>query len=155
MIIVGVVALAAIIGFVYANRSTPVETSPATQQSETTQKSADETATSTSEVSKTPGAYVDYSVAAVKAASGTKILFFHAPWCPQCRQLDASIKNGAVPDGVTIFKVDYDSNQALRKQYGVTIQTTLVSIDANGNLVKKFVAYDDPSLSAVTGNLVP
>jgi thiol-disulfide isomerase/thioredoxin len=151
MIIIGAVALAAIIGFVYANRSTPAKTSPATQQSKTT----DQPATGSAEATKTPGTYGDYSTAAVKAASGTKILFFHAPWCPQCRELDASIKNGTVPDGVTIFKVDYDTNQELRKKYGVTIQTTLVSIDANGNLVKKFVTYDDPSLSAVTSNLVP
>lgn len=105
--------------------------------------------------SKNPGAYVAYSPDAVASASGTKILFFHAAWCPQCRQLDSSIKDGTVPDGVTIYKVDYDANQALRKQYGVTIQTTLVSIDANGALVKKYVAYDNPSLSAVISNLLP
>ena len=101
------------------------------------------------------GAYVDYSASAVTDAKGTKILFFHAPWCPQCRQLDASIKAGSVPDGVTIFKTDYDSNQALRQKYGVTIQTTLVKIDDDGKLVKKYVAYDEPTLESLTKNLLP
>jgi len=101
------------------------------------------------------GSYVDYSASAVTDAKGTKILFFHAPWCPQCRQLDASIKAGSVPDGVTIFKTDYDSNQALRQKYGVTIQTTLVKIDDDGKLVKKYVAYDEPTLESLTKNLLP
>lgn len=101
------------------------------------------------------GLYTDYSEAAVAANKGTKVLFFHAPWCPQCRQLDASIKAGVVPDGVTIYKTDYDSNQALRKTYGVTIQTTVVAIDADGKLIKKYVAYDQPTLAAVVKNLLP
>jgi len=60
-----------------------------------------------------------------------------------------------VPDGVTIFKTDYDSNQALRQKYGVTIQTTLVKIDDDGKLVKKYVAYDEPTLESLTKNLLP
>ncbi len=99
--------------------------------------------------------YVTYSDDIVAKTSGTKILFFHAPWCPQCRALEASIKAGTIPTGVTIIKVDYDSHQALRQQYGVTIQTTLVKVDDTGNLIKKYVAYDEPTLSAVSQNLLP
>ena len=100
------------------------------------------------------GQYVTYSEAVVASTAGTKILFFHAPWCPQCRALDASIRAGTIPAGVTIFKVDYDSNQALRKQYGVTIQTTLITVNDQGELVDRFVAYDDPSLKAVRAALL-
>ncbi len=100
-----------------------------------------------------PGEYKDYSERDANATQGTKLLFFHAPWCPQCRSLDSSIKSGTVPRGTTIYKVDYDSNQALRQKYGVTIQTTVVKIDDNGNLVKKYVAYDEPTLAAVIKNL--
>lgn len=100
------------------------------------------------------GEYTDYSEAKLAATSGTRILFFHAPWCPQCRALDASIKAGEIPAGVTIFKVDYDSNQALRQKYGVTIQTTLVKLDTQGGVAQKYVAYDEPNLTAVNKNLL-
>lgn len=100
------------------------------------------------------GTYVEYSAEVVANTKGKRVLFFHAPWCPQCRALDASIKSGAVPSGTTIFKVDYDSNQKLRQQYGVTIQTTLVLLDDNGNEAKKYVAYDQPNLSAIIENLL-
>lgn len=100
------------------------------------------------------GRYVDYSADMVANTDGKRILFFHAAWCPQCRQLEASIKAEVIPNDVTIFKVDYDSNQKLRQQYGVTIQTTLVLLDDKGVEVKKYVAYDNPSLNAVIENLL-
>lgn len=104
--------------------------------------------------SKEAGRYIAYSPDAVAKSSGQRILFFHASWCPQCRQLETSIKAGEIPDGVIIFKVDYDSNQKLRQQYGVTIQTTLVLLDEKGNEMKKYVAYDHPSLDAIVKNLL-
>ncbi len=100
------------------------------------------------------GTYADYSADVVASTKGQRILFFHAPWCPQCRQLEASIKVGTIPSDVTIFKVDYDSSQKLRQQYGVTIQTTLVLLDDKGNGAKKYVAYDQPSLDAIVKNLL-
>lgn len=100
-----------------------------------------------------PGSYIDYRDNVLADTSGTKLLFFHAPWCPQCRDLEADIRKNGVPDGITVIKVDYDSSQQLRKQYGVTLQTTIVKVGDNGALVKKFVAYDEPNLSAVLRNL--
>lgn len=102
-----------------------------------------------------PGVYLDYSESElVNRSDTTRLLSFHAPWCPQCRSLDEDIKANALPTGVTIFKVDYDSNQDLRKKYGVTVQTTVVRIDANGNLVEKYVAYDEPTFANVKANLL-
>lgn len=98
---------------------------------------------------KAVGAYINYQTDSIAKTSGTKLLYFHAPWCPQCRQLEADIKASGVPSGVTIIKVDYDSSQALRRQYGVTLQTTLVKIDDAGQEIKKYVAYDDPSIASV------
>lgn len=95
------------------------------------------------------GTYTEYSASKVASTNDIKLLFFHASWCPQCRQLEASIDTTGVPEGVTIFKVDYDSNQELRQKYEVTLQTTIVKIDNDGNKVDSFVAYDDPSLEAV------
>lgn len=96
-----------------------------------------------------PGKYEEYNEEAFAQAEGRRILFFYAPWCPQCRALDASIQEGTVPRGIAIFKTDYDSHQELRQKYGVTIQTTLVEVDENGNEVKKYVAYDDPTFEVV------
>ena len=106
-----------------------------------------------SEVSKT-GSYIDYSDDAIKNTKGTKVLFFHAPWCPQCRAIDNSIKSGKIPEGVTIIKTDYDSNQDLRKKYGVTLQTTMVRVDDDGNMVKKYTAYNQPTLQAIIDNVL-
>lgn len=97
----------------------------------------------------TAGAYVDYSDDAIAQADGRVLLFFHAPWCPQCRSVESDILADGVPDGVTIIKVDYDSRQDLRQRYGVTLQTTFVEVDADGTELQKHVAYDDPHLDAV------
>jgi thiol-disulfide isomerase/thioredoxin len=126
--------------------STPSDGNAAsdTQQQDTTDPANDIAPPAT-----TAGAYTDYSEEAFNQTEGRRILFFHAAWCPQCRALDASIHENTVPDGVTIFKTDYDTSQELRQKYGVTIQTSLVEVDADGNEVQKFVAYDDPSFDAV------
>lgn len=129
------------------NEPTGIETG-STTTTETTDSSTDNSS------AESPGAYVDYSETVIANTPGTKILFFHAPWCPQCRALEASIKSRTIPTGVTIIKVDYDTNQALRQKYGVTIQTTLVKVDDSGNLIKKYVAYDEPTLETIKENLL-
>ena len=101
-----------------------------------------------------PGQYLDYSPELVASTPGDKLLFFHAPWCSQCVALEDDIEASGVPDGVTIFKVDYDSNQDLRQEYGVTIQTTLVKVDDNGDLIDSYVAYEDPTLDNVSAALL-
>jgi thiol-disulfide isomerase/thioredoxin len=116
-------------------------------------KQASPATPSTKSESKANGAYIDYTKDTLATTKGTKILFFHAAWCPQCRKLEADIKSGSIPAGVTIFKVDYDTNQALRQEYGVTIQTTLVRLD-DGGAFEKYVAYDDPTLDAVVQGLL-
>ncbi|MBH0053824.1 MULTISPECIES: thioredoxin family protein [unclassified Salinibacterium] len=96
------------------------------------------------------GSYVDYSPSAVADADGRVILFFHATWCPQCVSADGDITASGVPSGITIVKVDYDTNQDLRAEYGVTQQTTFVEVDSNGEKVQdNFVATVEPTLNAV------
>lgn len=102
-----------------------------------------------------PGEYSDYTAQKVSAARGTILLFFHASWCPQCREIEASIERDGLPDNVTVLKVDYDSNQALRQRYGVTLQTTFVKVDASGNKIDSYVAYEEPRFSAVARELLP
>ena len=95
------------------------------------------------------GQYVNYDGKAIETTKGHKLIFFHAAWCPQCRALEQSILDGTIPSDVTIFKANYDLETALKQKYGVTLQTTVVEVDDQGNEVKQFVAYDDPSLQAV------
>lgn len=101
------------------------------------------------------GKYIEYTEDSFVATRGTKLLFFHASWCPQCRALDESIKASELPNDVTIFKVDYDTNQALRAKYGVTLQTTVVKTDEEGNKISSYVAYDQPTFQSVEQALLP
>lgn len=126
------------------------------QKSETTVTTVSKPVTNSTQpiTSTQEGRYLDYTPDIIASTSGTKVLFFHAPWCPQCRELDADIKSKGVPDGVNIIKIDYDSHQKERQKYGITIQTTLIKVDDQGNLLKKYVAYDEPNLEAVKRNLL-
>lgn len=102
----------------------------------------------------TAGSYEEYSESAVAEADGRVLLFFHASWCPQCRAIEDDIRTEGVPAGVTILHVDYDSNQALRQRYGVTLQTTFVEVDSAGDPLQSHVAYDEPSLDAVVAAML-
>lgn len=101
-----------------------------------------------------PGVYADYQEGLVASTDGVQLLFFHAPWCPQCRMIESDIEKQGVPNGVTVLKVDYDSNQALRQRYEVTLQTTFVEIDKDGNKIDSYVAYNEPTFDSVKANLL-
>jgi thiol-disulfide isomerase/thioredoxin len=100
-------------------------------------------------LSPTEGEYVEYTDGVIERTDGAKVLFFHAPWCPQCRKLDEQLLAEGVPDGLTVLKVDYDSRSDLRQKYGVTLQTTVVFVDDAGELVSSTVLYDDPSIASL------
>ncbi len=87
------------------------------------------------------GSYEAYSGAKIAMASvGDVVLFFHASWCPSCKALNGDIEKNlsAIPAVVTILKTDYDKEVELKKKYGVTHQHTLVQVDKDGNLIKKW-----------------
>ncbi|MCA9356539.1 hypothetical protein KC852_03395 [Candidatus Nomurabacteria bacterium] len=90
---------------------------------------------------KVLGAYEVYAPEKL-AEADTKnvVLFFHAPWCPTCRALDADINDSLsdIPDDVLILKTDYDTNGELKKKYGVTYQHTLVQVDSAGETIAKW-----------------
>ncbi|OIJ26686.1 thioredoxin family protein [Nocardioides luteus] len=100
---------------------------------------------------ETPGRYADYSAeAAADVCYTDTILFFHAPWCPECRGFEKAIEGGTVPDKTQILKVDYDSATDLRKKYGVTIQSTFVRVDATGTRIRLWSGYgQDKSVDAI------
>ncbi|HET9411725.1 MAG TPA: thioredoxin family protein [Candidatus Saccharimonadales bacterium] len=148
---IGVLVIASVAYVILSKNQQPTSFQEPVQQAETAKNDS----TTPAAPAKTPGSYVEYKDGVIDQAAGTRLLFFYASWCPQCRALDADIKKRGVPDGVTIIKVDFDANQALRQKYGVTMQTTVVRLDSDGNLAKKFVAYNEPSLQAVLDSVLP
>lgn len=124
-----------------------VPSSPAVSPPQTAAPTSD--ASGDGEPAAQPGAYLDYYDGAIDETAGTKVLFFHASWCPKCRALDADILANEIPDDVTIFKVDFDTATELRQRYGVTLQTTIVYVDDDGDALAKGVLYDDTTLAAL------
>lgn len=150
LVIVGVMVIVGAIAYLLVSGGNDTQN----KQQNTSQNSQTQPASEAPTPSIKPGSYVDYRADILSATSGTRLLFFHAPWCPQCRDLETSIKAGTIPASATIIKVDYDSNQTLRQKYGVKLQTTIVELDADGNKIDSFVAYDEPTLNAVVERLL-
>ena len=48
-----------------------------------------------------------------------------------------------------MFKVDFDDRVDLGQRYGVTLQTTIVFVDNNGDAISNFVLHDDPSIASL------
>lgn len=87
------------------------------------------------------GKYEEYSIEKLSfAESGDVVIFFHASWCPSCRALNNDIEKNLsdIPANVTILKADYDLETELKRKYEVTSQHTLVQVDQNGDLIKKW-----------------
>lgn len=122
----------------------PVASAPATPS-----PSDDAADTTDAEAASQPGAYLDYYDGAIDETAGTKVLFFHASWCPKCRDLEADILASDIPDNFTVFKVDFDSATDLRQRYGVTLQTTIVYVDDDGDALAKGVLYEETTLAAL------
>ncbi len=100
------------------------------------------------------GRYVDYEPKQVGVEGyDTTVLFFHAPWCPDCQAMDQAINEGNLPAGTQILKVDYDSNKELRKQYGVTVQTTFIRVDTSGEKEESWIGNGDASLEEILENI--
>ncbi|MEO5691317.1 MAG: thioredoxin family protein [Candidatus Saccharimonadales bacterium] len=93
------------------------------------------------------GSYTAYDQAKLaNAEKGDVVIFFHAGWCPKCRESDKNFTADATPDGLTLLKVDYDNSTELKQKYGVTMQHTYVQVDKDGNEIKQWngsYTYDD------------
>lgn len=101
------------------------------------------------------GRYQGYSEAAVADANyQTTIVFFYAPWCPECRAFKQAIESGPLPDGVQVLETDFDKSTELKEKYGVTLQSTFVRVNTAGELQKKWSGYgQDKSLANVLDNV--
>lgn len=85
--------------------------------------------------------YQDYTAARKAALHGSKpyVLFFHANWCPICRVMESSItaELDTFPVGTNILKANYDTEKALKDEFGIRVQSTIVVLDAGGEVVWK------------------
>lgn len=129
------------------NSPTPIE------RTETGTKTPDNSTTSSTKAKQ--GRYTTYSSGAVADTGySTSVVFFFAPWCPECQAFKKSLDNGPLPQGVQVLETDYDSSTDLKKQYEVTIQSTFVRVNTSGDLQKKWVGYGkDKSSTTVLENL--
>ena len=87
--------------------------------------------------------YIAYTAtqaeAAMKEGRGT-VLYFWAAWCPICRaeepKLKAWIEGSELP--IAGFRVNYDTETALKAQYRIPYQHTTVFLNASGVEVERF-----------------
>lgn len=118
-------------------------------------KSDNENEIDENEFDSKSGEFVAYDASLLqRAETGNVVLFFHAGWCPTCRALELDINESLddIESDLTILKTDYDSQTELKKKYGITVQHTLVQVDANGNLLKKWVG--SPTLEKLQSELI-
>jgi thioredoxin 1 len=145
-IVVGIIILAALVGGVYASMSNKDDAMMKDKVGDTSMMKKEDTSIVDKGVEKSDlimkkGSYEAYAPEKLaRAETGDVVLFFHASWCPSCRGLNSDIETNmsSIPEGVSILKVDYDKEVDLKKKYGVTTQHTLVQVDKDGNLIKKW-----------------
>jgi thioredoxin 1 len=103
-------------------------------------------------MTKADGVYTPYKAEFLaNADKSPTVIFFHASWCPTCKAAEADINknlDALKASGVQILKTDYDTSTELKKQYGVTSQSTFVKVDSKGTQIKKGQGFT--TLDAIT-----
>ena len=84
-------------------------------------------------------------------STGDIVLFFHADRCPTCQEAEKNFLASHFPDNLTILKVDYDTETALKAKYRILTQTSFVYIKPDGELIKRWIG--GLTLDDVLGNI--
>lgn len=132
--ILGVIVLAILGGVIYTKNAS-TDTNDMSNSSELSMEKPTDT------LMKKESRYVEFTQTAFDAAASKKrVYFFHASWCPTCKTANNELMGypEGIPESVMLFKTDYDTNDALKKQYGITYQHTYVLVDDMGKEVKKW-----------------
>ena len=99
----------------------------------------------------------DYSPEAL-AASETEdnLVFFHAAWCTVCESVRRNVEAGSIPDSLSIFQVDYDSDvgQELARTYNIGPQFTMVQVNPDGSQIGQWVNQFGDGIDDIVGNLI-
>jgi len=101
------------------------------------------------------GAEVPYSkVAFDKALADGKpvVVDFWASWCPTCKEQKPIVRglmNEAKRKNLTLFLADFDKEEALKKQLGVTMQSTLVVIKGGKEVARSTGQTDKAELAGL------
>jgi len=85
--------------------------------------------------------YLDYTPNLLSTLTGDIVLFFHADRCPTCIQAEKNFFMTWIPEGLTIIKVDFDSESELRKKYSILSQTSYVYVKNDGTMLKRRVGW--------------
>jgi thiol-disulfide isomerase/thioredoxin len=88
----------------------------------------------------------------IAANSDKTVVFFFASWCPNCilTLTELSEKWSDIEPDVTLVIADYDTETALKSEYGVTYQDTFVLLDKEAKGVKLWNAGGIAGLNANT-----
>lgn len=81
----------------------------------------------------------------------TKVLFFHAAWCPECKEANVFLQS-ILPSSEysrSVYKVDYDTAKDLKAKYGVVYQHTFVVVDGNGVKLSSVQGPTEEQLAAL------
>lgn len=81
-------------------------------------------------------------------ADNQKILLgFHADWCHVCKANEPIIVSGLENSDVVAFRINYDTAQDLKSQYGVTLQSTYIFLEGEKEVERKTGVLNETSFS--------
>lgn len=88
----------------------------------------------------------------IAAENDKTVVFFFASWCPNCilTLTELSQKWSEVEPDITLVIADYDTETALKAEYGVTYQDTFVLLDKEAKGVKLWNAGGIAGLNSNT-----
>ena len=67
-----------------------------------------------------------------------KLIYISATWCGPCRTF-GPIMSKVAESGVPVQKMDADDDKEVVMKYGVRNIPTVLKVDAEGNMISKFV----------------
>ena len=94
--------------------------------------------TETTELVANPN-YVPLESESFEVSYDNTVLFFHAPYCGSCEATHQDFISTDFPENLQVKKVDFDTELDLKQKYDVVAQHTFVSVDTEGNQIRKWV----------------
>ena len=94
------------------------------------------------------GTDLDKAIADAQQADKLIFLDAYASWCGPCKRMEANVFTNAelgsyFNANFVNVKVDFDKNPELRKKYRVTAYPTLLFLNSDGSINKRYAGYRD------------